>query len=293
MPFAHVTPRSASLRRTLTQALLLCLLPLAPALAQSVPRVEVTRDDTDIRPTRHKTSEVLMTAARGTMLEVIHVVGNRYQHRDSNWYLVLLPRDAWGDRPSGWIRGDAVTLVPPADPPTVSKARATAETVGAASDAASRATTPEPTRAVANDRPPAPAAIASSARTAVSDVVLYFPFDKSELTEDAVRRLTDAVAMLKASGESVAIALEGHADWTGPEAYNEKLGLARAETVRQYLAEQLDIPAGDISVVSFGESTPAAPNTTLEGRAMNRRVLIKAGAGRQTSGPATAAVAPQ
>lgn len=292
MPFTHVTPRFASLTRAFTQAMLLCLLPLAPALAQSGPRVEVTRDDTDIRPTRHKTSEVLMTAARGTVLEVIHVVGNRYAHRDSNWYLVLLPRDAWGDRPSGWIRGDAVTLVPPADPPTMSKANEAKDTVGVTPAAPARTTTSEPPRAVASVGPSSPEAAAASTRTAVSDVVLYFPFDKSELTEEAVRRLTDAVAMLKAS-ESVSIALEGHADWTGPEAYNEKLGLARAETVRQYLAEQLDIPPGDISVVSFGESTPAAPNTTLEGRAMNRRVLIKAGSARQTRTPGTAVAAPQ
>jgi outer membrane protein OmpA-like peptidoglycan-associated protein len=293
MPFAHVTPRAASLRRAFTQAMLLCLLPLAPALAQSVPRVEVTRDDTDIRPTRHKTSEVLMTAARGTVLEVIHVVGNRYQHRDSNWYLVLLPRDAWGDRPSGWVRGDAVTLVPPDEPPTVSKVRTTEEQVSVASDAPSHVTTPGPSHAVSPEASPASAPVAAAARITVPEVVLFFPFDKSELTDEAVRRLADAVAMLKASGESVSIALEGHADWTGPESYNEKLGLARAETVRQYLAEQLDIPPGDISVVSFGESTPAAPNTTLEGRAMNRRVLIKAGSSRQTRASTAAVAAPQ
>ena len=57
----------------------------------------------------------------------------------------------------------------------------------------------------------------------------------------------------------LSVALEGHADWTGPEAYNEQLGLDRAESVRRYLAEQLRIPAGQISVVSYGEKQPGGP----------------------------------
>jgi outer membrane protein OmpA-like peptidoglycan-associated protein len=76
----------------------------------------------------------------------------------------------------------------------------------------------------------------------------------------------------------LSVALEGHADWVGSEAFNERLGLDRAESVRQYLAEQFRIPADQIRVVSFGESSPAAPNTTREGRAQNRRVVIKGGA---------------
>ena len=81
-----------------------------------------------------------------------------------------------------------------------------------------------------------------------------------------------------AQARYLAVALEGHADWTGTEDYNEQLGLARAETVRQYLADQLRIPVDQISVVSYGETSPVAPNTTREGRARNRRVVIKAGA---------------
>jgi len=71
------------------------------------------------------------------------------------------------------------------------------------------------------------------------------------------------------------VALEGYADWVGTEPFNERLGLARAETVRRYLAEHLQIPAERISVVSYGEASPVAPNTTREGRAQNRRVVIK------------------
>ena len=63
----------------------------------------------------------------------------------------------------------------------------------------------------------------------------------------------------------------------GSEPFNEKLGLARAENVKRYLAEQYQIPTEKISLVSYGENQPAASNSTKEGRAQNRRVVIKVG----------------
>lgn len=272
-PYAHVSPRPSSLSRALTQAFLLSLLPLATAFAQSGPFVQVTRDGTDIRPTRRPTSDVLMTASRGTVLEVIHIDGNRYAHRDTNWYLVLLPRDSWGDRPSGWIRGDAVVEhVPP--PPSASSPQAGVAQAPPVPQVQQARHEPSEMAAPVAARPET----VRAARPVVSDVVLHFDFGKSQLTDEARARLASAVAMLKANAQGMSVALEGHADWTGSEAYNEKLGMARAETVRQYLAEHLQIPADQVSVVSYGESNPTAPNTTQEGRARNRRVLIKVGA---------------
>ena len=98
------------------------------------------------------------------------------------------------------------------------------------------------------------------------------------LTDEAKRKLAGAVTIPKPNARFLAVALEGHADWIGTENYNERLGLARAESVRQYLAETLRIPAERISVVSYGENNPAAPNSTRAGRAQNRRVVIRAGA---------------
>ena len=117
MPHAHVSPRR-SFRRALTQAFVLSLIPLGSAFAQSYqpyPYVRVTRDETDIKPLRG-TSDVKMRAPKGTVLEVIHIEGDRYRHRDSNWYWVLLPRDPWATRPAGWIRGDAIEHIPPPEP---------------------------------------------------------------------------------------------------------------------------------------------------------------------------------
>ena len=92
-----------------------------------------------------------------------------------------------------------------------------------------------------------------------SDVVLNFQFGRSELTDEAKDKLASAISIPKANARMMSIALEGHADWTGPEGYNERLGLARAESVRRYMAEQLQIPADRISVVSYGETQSIGP----------------------------------
>ena len=275
MPHAHVSPRR-SFRRALTQAFVLSLLPLGSAFAQSYqpyPYVRVTRDETDIKPLR-ATSDVKMRAPKGTVLEVIHIEGDRYRHRDSNWYWVLLPRDPWATRPAGWIRGDAIEHIPPPEPAAPALAAAPKSAPGEVPQVnQARNEAPNEPRSMA-----APVEDLSVAEPVIfSDVVLNFQFGRSELTEEAKRKLASAVTMPKPNAR-LSVALEGHADWTGPEAYNEQLGLDRAEAVRRYLAELLRIPAGQISVVSYGENSPAAPNTTRAGRAQNRRVVIKGGA---------------
>jgi outer membrane protein OmpA-like peptidoglycan-associated protein len=54
-----------------------------------------------------------------------------------------------------------------------------------------------------------------------------------------------------------------------------QLGLRRAEAVKNYLYEQHNVPLHKMNTISFGESRPAAPNDTSDGRAQNRRVVIK------------------
>ena len=258
-------------------ALVLSLMPLGTAFAQSYLQVRVTREKAEIKSLR-QVNEVKMTAPRGTVLDVFYVEGDRYAHLESNWYWVLLPHDAWGTRPAGSIRGDAIEHVPPPPPaPARAESLTTVPPVKQAS-AEPRKLTERESVAVA-EAPVAPAApAASAARTFVSDVVLNFEFGKSELTEEAKRKLSSAISVAKPNARGMSFALEGHADWIGTDVYNEQLGRARAESVRRYLAEQLRVPVDEISVVSYGESNPAAPNTTREGRAINRRVVIRGGA---------------
>ena len=83
------------------------------------------------------------------------------------------------------------------------------------------------------------------------------------------------VGQLKADPKGAFIGIEGHADNTGATAYNENLGLERAEVVKRYLHEQHQVPLHKINVISYGETMPAAPNTTRAGRAQNRRVVVR------------------
>ena len=74
---------------------------------------------------------------------------------------------------------------------------------------------------------------------------------------------------------SIWIEIEGHTDSVGNKAVNEKIGLERAQAVEKYLYEQYQVPLHKMNVISYGADKPVAPNKTKEGRAQNRRVVIK------------------
>ena len=111
--------------------------------------------------------------------------------------------------------------------------------------------------------------------TVLSEDRGQFKLGKSVLPEDATGALDNMVNQLKADKKNVWVEIEGHTDSTGDKMMNEKLGLARAEAVKRYLYEQHQIPLHKINVISYGEDKPVAPNNTRDGRAQNRRVVIK------------------
>ena len=102
-----------------------------------------------------------------------------------------------------------------------------------------------------------------------------FKFGKATVPDSAIGELDQLVAKLKAEPNGAYIEIEGHTDNAGPKELNYKLGLERAEAVKRYLYEQHQVPLHKISVISYGEEKPIAPNKTKEGRAQNRRVVIK------------------
>ena len=69
--------------------------------------------------------------------------------------------------------------------------------------------------------------------------------------------------------------IEGHTDNVGAETYNERLGAERAGHVLKYLNQKGGLPLHAMNAVSYGESQPIADNSTRQGRAQNRRVVIK------------------
>jgi outer membrane protein OmpA-like peptidoglycan-associated protein len=102
-----------------------------------------------------------------------------------------------------------------------------------------------------------------------------FRFGAAELPDEAKARLDALVNQLKASPQGVFIEIEGHTDNVGSKELNERLGLERAEEVKRYLYEQHQVPLHKINVISYGEDKPVAPNNNRQGRAQNRRVVVK------------------
>ena len=102
-----------------------------------------------------------------------------------------------------------------------------------------------------------------------------FAFNKSALPDEAKARLDKMVADLKADPKGIYIEIEGHTDNSGTPNVNEKIRLERAEAVKRYLYEQHQVPLHKINVISYGEEKPVAPNNTRDGRAQNRRVVVK------------------
>jgi outer membrane protein OmpA-like peptidoglycan-associated protein len=102
-----------------------------------------------------------------------------------------------------------------------------------------------------------------------------FKLGKADLPEDAMGAIDQMVAQLKADPKAVWVEIEGHTDNVGDTKYNESLGLQRAESVKRYLYERHQVPLHKINVISYGEGKPVAPNKTRDGRAQNRRVVIK------------------
>jgi outer membrane protein OmpA-like peptidoglycan-associated protein len=109
----------------------------------------------------------------------------------------------------------------------------------------------------------------------LSNDKVSFAFNASELTPDAQVLVDEVAEKVKADNRGLWIEIEGHTDNTGEAGYNKELGLKRAEAVRDYLYQAHGIPLHRISVYSFGEEQPVTENDSRDGRARNRRVVVK------------------
>lgn len=109
----------------------------------------------------------------------------------------------------------------------------------------------------------------------LSNDKVTFPVNHSEVSDEAKALIDDAVGQLKAENKGVYFEIEGHTDATGPDDYNMKLGEERAIAVRNYLHDQHGIALNRMQAISYGKTKPVADNNTKDGRAQNRRVVIK------------------
>jgi len=155
---------------------------------------------------------------------------------------------------------------------------------GAADHAQSSANEADSKAVAANDAAKAAAAKADevdkNSKRLVYTVVLSedeggFKFNKVELPDEAKAKIDQLVSQIKADPKGAYFEIEGHTDNVGDKAVNEKIGMERAQAVARYLYEQHQIPLHRINVISYGEDKPVAPNNTKDGRAQNRRIVIK------------------
>jgi OOP family OmpA-OmpF porin len=127
---------------------------------------------------------------------------------------------------------------------------------------------PAPVAPVVPVVPPAPV---SEKVTFAADA--FFDTGKSVLKPDARSKLDDLVTKTKDVNLEVIIAV-GHTDSDGSDAYNQKLSVSRAESVKKYLVSK-GIETNRVYTEGKGEKQPVADNKTKEGKAKNRRVEIE------------------
>jgi outer membrane protein OmpA-like peptidoglycan-associated protein len=105
---------------------------------------------------------------------------------------------------------------------------------------------------------------------------IHFLLSSAQLSEDAKSQLQIVGKALEdpaLNGQFFEIS--GHTDDTGPPETNLALSKARAEQVREYLLNTFAIAPSNLVVAYYGDTRPARPNTTMENRALNRRVEFK------------------
>ena len=113
---------------------------------------------------------------------------------------------------------------------------------------------------------------ASDAAPESTSTVLYFPFDSATLGSSAKAALTQLVHDIKAAG-NVNVAINGHADRAGSEAYNLDLSQRRAIFVLKAL-QKAGVNPKILHYFAFGESDPAVPTADGVREPRNRRVEI-------------------
>ena len=121
-------------------------------------------------------------------------------------------------------------------------------------------------------RAAAPAAGAAPTKVVLAADAL-FDYKKSELKADGKSKIDALVESLKGVAVDMVIVV-GHTDSVGSDAYNQRLSLARADSVKAYLVSK-GVDVKRVRAVGKGESLPVADNSTEEGRARNRRVEIE------------------
>lgn len=102
---------------------------------------------------------------------------------------------------------------------------------------------------------------------------INFPVGQATLTSENYTLLGKVQQSIQ-TFDQPKVTIEGHTDSTGSTRTNQELSQKRAEAVKTYLVANKTLPENHIKAKGFGPDRPLAPNTTPEGRAINRRIDV-------------------
>jgi outer membrane protein OmpA-like peptidoglycan-associated protein len=104
----------------------------------------------------------------------------------------------------------------------------------------------------------------------MSDVL----FDTGKFTlKPTTREKLAKISGILLAHPGLTLQIEGHTDSVGSDEMNQQLSERRADSVRDFLAEQ-GVAASSMTAKGFGKTQPVASNDTAEGRQKNRRVEL-------------------
>jgi OmpA-OmpF porin, OOP family len=117
-----------------------------------------------------------------------------------------------------------------------------------------------------------------------ASLTLYYPVGGSKLDEKQQAELAD-LAKKAGSFQGYIVQVAGYTDSSGNAEYNQELSEDRAQNVVAYLQQSGNIPLRHIVAPGImGETNPAATNESAQGRAENRRVVVKVLVNKGASG---------
>ena len=110
--------------------------------------------------------------------------------------------------------------------------------------------------------------------TLKAETLVPFGLNKDRLTPEAKEQL-DQFVKEHSDSRRYFITIEGFADKTGPQSYNDALSRRRADHVMAYLITQHDVPVFRVQEIGLGTEKPADTGRNRAARAKNRRVEIR------------------
>lgn len=121
--------------------------------------------------------------------------------------------------------------------------------------------------------------------------VVHFSHNGTELTYEGIVAL-QRFAERAVAAEAAWVRIDGYGDDTGTPEANLRVSLQRAEETAAFLQERMPVEGIDFVTAGHGAADPVADNSTVEGRARNRRIEATAGTGAPGAGRSDRGVPP-